>query len=381
MKQSHNSISETGRVIAVTDISSSAFTLNKSHWRLVLLALAVPVTISLAIIPIILARSARQPKPIEKTKTAITNSNKMPQVANLPAASDTATGESNILPPAHQPPSVASTTNSSVPTNPAPVVTTITHGSQMNAGNTGYSGSLTTVAGFTASTPGQVYQNINVNGDIDITAANVTIKNCKVNAVRWYGIHVLAGASATIENCEIYGTIDRVTGVLVEGTASLSRVNVHDVDIGLYSISGAHMTVIESYVHDLWAFNFDNPPSTSGGSHNDPIKGSYGGNIIVQRSKLVASYSPGKTAAYAGISGDHHVDGGTITIQNSYLDGTLASYVEYAVNGAHLTATGNILIHPDHRHAISINGQTSNGVIDQWTNNKWEDGSAAIPGG
>lgn len=365
-------------VVSVADVDAPFYkTLNRS-WRISLAAIAIIVNIGLASIPFVLVRSANHPKVTPETAVQISPlaSGSQP-VAGIKPAGTTPGGSNN---PISNP--IADPTQ---PTNP-PIVTppvipptgSITHGSQINASNTGFSGSLNTVAGFTASTAGQTYQDINVNGDIDITAANVTIKNCKINAVRWYGIHVLAGASATIENCEIYGTIDRVTGVLVEGTATIKRVNVHDVDIGLYTTNGAHMTVIESYVHDLWAFNFDSPPSVNGGSHNDSIKGTNSGNVTVIRCRLVAIYSPGKTAPYAGISGNHHVEGGNVIVQNSLLDGTQASYVEYAVGGAHLTSTGNILIHPDHRHAVSLDGT---GIIDQWSNNTWSDGSAAVPGG
>ncbi|MEP6659285.1 MAG: right-handed parallel beta-helix repeat-containing protein, partial [Acidimicrobiales bacterium] len=85
--------------------------------------------------------------------------------------------------------------------------------------------------GFTASQDSAVYANLDVAGNIEVRARNVVLRNVRVRSGPWYAVHVYPGASAVIENCDVAGTQPRVTGIYVEGTATLNACHVHDSDI------------------------------------------------------------------------------------------------------------------------------------------------------
>lgn len=175
----------------------------------------------------------------------------------------------------------------------------ITHGSQVNASNTGIAalgltdGDLASTAGTTYSTNGQTVTNklftdtITVSGSniilqgckftfgggantkcLVVTGTNVTVRNCTIlpSSGSWYmGIHATGGTGLTVDACDISGCENNMS-----------------VDAGVDSV-----TVQYSYLHA--ASNASNPSG-----HRDALELYGGSGHVVKLSRL--THPAGETA-------------------------------------------------------------------------------------
>ena len=118
-----------------------------------------------------------------------------------------------------------------------------------NATNTGYTGTLTPSGDITASTVGQVVQNVDVTGTIYVTANNVTIQNCRVtSSVQSGQIAAAAGVTGlTVTHCEVNGL--GATAYNITGSGTFTYNNLYGAEKNIELTGNA---VIENnYMHEM----------------------------------------------------------------------------------------------------------------------------------
>jgi hypothetical protein len=175
---------------------------------------------------------------------------------------------------------------------------------------------------------------------------------------------------------EIAGTDFRVSGFtsLHGNGITCVRCDVHDTSAGFF---GSNLTIVDSYVHDL----FGEP-----GSHNEAVLG-FAGDIEIRRSNLVGILSPeseggGVSASLALYT---HLDWGPlddVLVQNNRIEASTAVYCAYGGDSDEQDPTNirfvdNVFV----RNATSatcggggpIEGWRRGGG-NEWTNNRFDDG-------
>ena len=202
-----------------------------------------------------------------------------------------------------------------------PAVGTITHGQQMNATNTGIAyagltvGQLTTVGGTTYSTAGQVITNMHFTDTVYLNAANITLRNCQIEASGSSTKAVLVNADgALIENCTIVapGATSGYMGIYMNGTnLTVRRCNISKFENNM-TIEGGPTLVEYSYLHDS-----SNVSNTAG--HRDCVE-VYGGDDVTFRMNRMV-HPAGETAVIniAPWYGANNVR--RCTVQDCFLDG------------------------------------------------------------
>src|SRR5437762_1804639 len=89
-----------------------------------------------------------------------------------------------------------------------------------DATTTGVSASTTLAAysgPMTITTPGTVIEGKIINGTLQVTAANVTIKNCVVQNYGWWGIDAQDAANITVQNCDFTASASMDTNAAILG--------------------------------------------------------------------------------------------------------------------------------------------------------------------
>jgi len=101
------------------------------------------------------------------------------------------------------------------------------------------------------TTNGALIENVDVTGNIDIDADNVTLRNFRINANgAFYGIQVRPGAKGVlIEDGEI--TNSASAGVFGQGSATYRRLHIHDHNKDGMKIRGAGSLVEYCFVTRL----------------------------------------------------------------------------------------------------------------------------------
>jgi hypothetical protein len=124
-----------------------------------------------------------------------------------------------------------------------------------NSGYLGSPGALTSISGYTVSTPGAVVELKNVTEALIVTAANVTIRNCVLNA-GYFGVDADgAGSGLTVEDCTIIGGSN--CGILSGGAnATIRRNNISGCADGM-KIGGNGILIQDNYIQDLFALGED----------------------------------------------------------------------------------------------------------------------------
>lgn len=107
---------------------------------------------------------------------------------------------------------------------------------------------LTPYAGpMTITTPGAVIENVTINGQLTINAANVTIRNCVIQSNASNCILADTASNLLVENCDIIGGNLTDNGILGSGT--FVGNDISHVRIGIQLTDGAS-TVRDNYIHD-----------------------------------------------------------------------------------------------------------------------------------
>jgi hypothetical protein len=187
---------------------------------------------------------------------------------------------------------------------------------------------LTKLTGqVTLRNPGQILENVEVNGCITVAAGadNVTIRNVLIRSNDCYFL-LLNNAGAknlNVVDTEFDGLNSAENDSAVGGyNYSLARVNIHGTGDG--AKLGDNVTVQDSFIHDL---------AISGESHNDGLQGLDGANITIKHNTIIVK--EGATSAIIlgvtandswtlkNISIDNNLlGGGALTVYGGYRAGT-----------------------------------------------------------
>lgn len=246
---------------------------------------------------------------------------------------------------------------------------------------------LTSSGGFTASTAGKVYNGLNVNGSISITASNVTIQNSNITDVDKdnAAIQIASGVTGVvIKNDSIHGTNAGQSGALAFAVSyfgntlngvTIDHTNFYNGD----RILAGYGTVTNSYC--LGGANFNN----SGGLEHDECIYTDGGTPGIRAIHDTLLVDNAQTAAIFVDNPDFGGGGtnGTVDVENSILAG--GGYCIYAGGGNSTAHTGPVTITGNRftRIFYSNCGQygpdvdVSNGAT--WSGNVWDDTNQTVP--
>lgn len=222
-------------------------------------------------------------------------------------------------------------------------------------------------------TPGQVLQNVSiVDCDINVTAANVQIRNVKllITAPNTWGIIVRDGASAAISDVEISGR-DKSTGsvqyaILAQSgaTVMITRADLHHC---ADCVQGEHVILQDSWVHDL-----ANPP----GAHVDGFQcnGNCSGTVIRHNRIHVEYNQTGAVALFQDFGVPNNV-----LVENNWLSG--AGYTIYGGAGTQGTPTNirilNNVVDPGEHGWLAYWDPTGSGNVA--TGNRTSTGVPLVP--
>jgi hypothetical protein len=220
-----------------------------------------------------------------------------------------------------------------------------TTGPQAGVTLTAYTGPMT------ITTPGAVIENVIINGQLTVDAANVTIRNCIIQSDGWWGIEGDQAPNLTVENSKIIGGNLTNSGILGSGT--FVGNDISNVSIGIQLTNGAS-TVSSNYIHDLFYGAAD--------PHYDGVTALGGQNhVVIQNNTISAPDNNGTADVFidndfgsvndvtvknnlllGGAAYTVHVDqktgqSGTITnvvIENNYLERGYYGYIADNSNAA-----------------------------------------------
>jgi hypothetical protein len=182
-----------------------------------------------------------------------------------------------------------------------------------SAANTGAKGTLTTVYGRQdITTPGAVVENLDVvNGIINIIAANVTVRNCRVRGYNTppnnlYGLIDCPGNNyqgAVIEDCTLYMAYPALNCDAIRGrNFTARRCDISNVTDGfgvfdhLEPSAPANVLLESNYVHDLWCHAPDpahaNDKWDNNRTHNDCIQIQGNGFVTIRGNTFNSNPSP-----------------------------------------------------------------------------------------
>jgi len=174
----------------------------------------------------------------------------------------------------------------------------------------------------TADKAGQVIAGLNITGEINVVAANVTIRNTRITGSGDYVIIVRDGAdNLTIQDTEIQtpaGTPQDIGCILNVGSAKprILRVNIHGCSAGVSSGGGL---VQDSYIHDM--------AQIPGLSHDVGVASNFGGSMSVIHNTILNQLSQTAAVAFYQDFGPQSND----LVQNNLLGG--GGYCVYGGTG------------------------------------------------
>ncbi|MBF9233911.1 right-handed parallel beta-helix repeat-containing protein [Microvirga alba] len=176
-----------------------------------------------------------------------------------------------------------------------------------NASNTGVPAGviLTPSGGITVTQAGTVIEGLNIKGQVNIQAANVTLKNCIITSSGYAPVNIKSGLTGVVvQDCEINGTgsnNDGSTGIAGQGT--FLRNNIYNVENGI-NVQGNDTRIEGNYIHDL---------NASGAPHYDGVQIDGGVSNVTVTHNTVINNQPGVSAVmidnYWGAASNIKVDG------------------------------------------------------------------------
>jgi hypothetical protein len=168
-----------------------------------------------------------------------------------------------------------------------------------DATNTGAKGTLTKQTGNVTLTSGQVFQNVDLTGCINVTGPNVTIRNVKVTCNGSYAIyyHGAGGGTLTVEDStvictSVYGSGIGDTNLATRRVNVFGCVNGWDLD--------ANSLIEDSYCHDL--VDEGQYPE----AHTDCIQGVMTNDITIRHNTLLSGFYS-TSAIGGGVAGTRFV--------------------------------------------------------------------------
>jgi hypothetical protein len=160
-------------------------------------------------------------------------------------------------------------------------------------------------------TNGTLVENKLITDGIEVNAANVVFRNCRVENASIHGINGTDATNLTIEHCTIIGSggTGVSTGILAGGTITANDVS--GFALGM-SITGA-ATVKDNYVHDLHKDGID--------VHYDGIAFFGGGNSLVEHNALWVPLQSGGGATACVFFKNFFGQIDNVTVRNNLLRG------------------------------------------------------------
>jgi hypothetical protein len=149
------------------------------------------------------------------------------------------------------------------------------------------SGSITT------SQPGQVIQNVNVTGSIQVNHDNVIIRNVRVSQPGGVAIAITPGATGTlIEDCELNGTGSPTSDEAVQYTNyTIRRCNIYGFGEG--PRMNGNVTIEDNYMHDFVDYSHLD-------AHQDGVQTTSGSNMTVRHNTIIMDVENGNAAIMIG---------------------------------------------------------------------------------
>ncbi|MBB4698885.1 DUF4082 domain-containing protein [Sphaerisporangium siamense] len=220
---------------------------------------------------------------------------------------------------------------------------------------------------------GAVVENLEIKGEINIEADNVTVRNVRLAAAPgdWGIIQRQGRSGLTVEDSEIYGNGSQRTqfGILNQGgDLTVRRVDIHTISNGILTEQGL---IEDSYLHD---------PKYFSGDHTDMImctSGPPSGEKLVIRNNTVVNTleQTGAVALFQDFGVVRNV-----TVEGNFLAG--GGYSLYAGAGTKGTSSNIKVIDNVFSKDVwpkgGYNGHAAywdkNGSGNVWSGNVWEDG-------
>jgi hypothetical protein len=251
---------------------------------------------------------------------------------------------------------------------------------------------LTVVNGdVSLSTPGQVYENKDIFGRVSVSAANVTIRNCRIRGGSSPSTGLITLTSASVSNCVIEDCLitpdyphSDWNGV-VGHDFTLRRCNIWGTTDGL-NIHNTHATqpydtnviVEQCYIHDLswWTAptgGIVHPSDTE--THNDLIQHMGGRGTIIRGNRLDAYFA--RQFGHWYVTGDPHTEPYTTVPLHSLPDGGPYQPIPNRGNGNEATGRYNY----DDLSAIMIGDEVDNTTELLVTDNWMRGGNFTVNGG
>ncbi len=240
------------------------------------------------------------------------------------------------------------------------------------------------------TTAGTVIDAKTANCDLDIRAANVTIKRSKVNGLVILDTD-LAGSSAwsfTLVDSEVDASTQQRAAVST-GNMTVLRSNIHGgVTAAQCEEKSVSCTITDSYLHGQYI-----KPNSNwhlGGFLSD------GGGPITLRHNFVTCDQQAVYGSDGGCTGDINLIPNFGTAHNVTIDSNLlganthSAFCTYGgersdgayPHGNHIVYTNNIFQRGTNKLCAAygaVNAFNSSGTGNVWTNNKWDDGTTLPP--
>lgn len=165
---------------------------------------------------------------------------------------------------------------------------------------------LTPSGSITVEEDGAIIEGLDIQGEIQVLADNVTIRKVRITSGDYYPIRYFDNDNVglVVEDTEIIGTNGDVTSGISFANYTARRVNIHGGADGLKADS--NVLIEDSWIHDL---------SNGNGEHNDCVQSTGGKGVTIRGSFL-------EGASNAAVqTGDENAATEDLTIECSWLYG------------------------------------------------------------
>jgi len=237
---------------------------------------------------------------------------------------------------------------------------------------------------------GAVIDGKTVNCDLEIHAANVMIKNSKVNGLVFSDVDLPNGKtwSFTLQDSEVDGgPVQRA--VVSDGNLTVVRANIYGGETGVHCSENALTCVVQ----DSWLHGQYLPPDQPW--HLGGFQSNGGTNIVLSHNTIVCDHAA--NALGEGCTGDLNLipdfaPVSHVTIENNFLGANIdGSYCTYGgekstspyPHADHVVYRNNTFERGVNRECGSygpVTGFDVDGAGNEWIDNTWQDdGSAVVP--
>jgi hypothetical protein len=215
----------------------------------------------------------------------------------------------------------AATTGPTVPTTPTPTESPPVAERFPVAASTGWRHtgvSLKASGSVTVTESGAVLDSLDIKGNLEIKADNVTVRRSRITAGNFYPIRVYPGFTGLqVIDSEVVGvnSVGNHCSVAVSGSGvTLTRVDIHDCEDGFHP--GSNSTIQDSFIHDLW-LGTDATGARVLDTHNDGIQVLSGSHVVIRHNRIEIGHNENATVFVKADFGDIS----DVVIDGNYLDG------------------------------------------------------------